>query len=372
MGWDYFPMAPASTKNTPDARRKHPRHKAPKGLFVGWKSVSQRMVSRAETIGMGGLFLHTPNPPSQGSIIELLFDLKAGEVRARAVVRNHMPGRGMGVQFVQMQAADRARLNQFLSAYSAEQPPTQVKADGQTVEAPSFKVKDDACGKFERELVESLELARKGTYYQLLGASPDSDAKHIKQSFYSLAQKFHPDHHMSSPELMGRLKELMGVATTAYKTLADAKQRAEYDARLADSGAFRLHRSKTASQETVDQCLSRATECLRASNFIGSIVWLRKCVELSPDEARYHALLARSLSSVAQYRDEAIEEFQRAIELDPWNTVPYIQFAEFYESMQLPSRARILYSKVLEINPLHAVARERLVQLEKDQAAATK
>src|ERR1700690_2949804 len=98
---------------TQDSRRKYPRHRAPNGLFVGWKTAGQRTVSRAETISMGGLFLYTPNPPSKGSIIELLFDLKAGEVRARAIVR-HRTLKGMGVQFVQMQAADRARLNQFL------------------------------------------------------------------------------------------------------------------------------------------------------------------------------------------------------------------------------------------------------------------
>jgi tetratricopeptide (TPR) repeat protein len=364
---------------TQNPRRKYPRHKAPKGLFVGWKTAGQRTVSRAETIGLGGLFLHTPNPPSKGSIIELLFDLKAGEVRARAVVRSHRPGKGMGVQFVQMQAADRARLNQFLSQYSAAQPPSDDKVGARTAAPPPFAPQDaesfqntHAGGQFERELSRLLELIRKGTYYQLLGVSPDSTGKQIKQNFYALAQKFHPDHHMGSQEWTARLKELMGAATSAYKTLADQEKRAEYDARLTASGAYNLHRVKTVSQETVDQCFGRATECLRAGNFVGSIVWLRKCVEMSPDEARYHALLARSLSSVARYRDEAIEEFQRAIEINPLNTVPYIQFAELCESIELRSRARLLYSKVLEINPMHTKARERLAQLDAAQPARAK
>jgi tetratricopeptide (TPR) repeat protein len=120
---------------------------------------------------------------------------------------------------------------------------------------------------------------------------------------------------------------------------------------------------KTAAQETVEQCFSHANECLRAENFVGSIVWLRKCVDMSPDEARYHALLARSLSTVSQYRQEAIREFERAIELNPWDTVAYMQFGELYESMQLISRACSLYSKVLEINPVHLQARERLAAL---------
>jgi tetratricopeptide (TPR) repeat protein len=362
----------ATTQPTHESRRKYPRHKAPKGLLVGWRTAGQRMVSRAETIGMGGLFLHTQDPPSKGSIVELLFDLKAGEVRARAVVRNNVPGKGMGVQFVQMQAADRARLNQFLSKYSAAQQTPEGNLESQTQAASPAAPQNDEVGQFERELTRVLELARKGTYYQLLGASPEATGKQIKQNFYALAQKFHPDHHMENRERMGRLKELMGVATLAYKTLADQGKRTEYDAHLTTSGAFNLHRGKTTTQEAIEQCFGRATECLRVGNFVGSIVWLRKCAEMSPDEARYHALLARSLSAVTQYRDEAIEEFQRAINLDPLNTVPYIQFAELYESMQLPSRACLLYSRVLEINPVHAKARERLAQMDTAQPTGGK
>ena len=99
-------------------QRKYSRHKAPKGMFVGWKSRGRRTISRAEVVGMGGLFLHTSDPLELGTVIELVLDLQAGEVRARAVVRDSCPGKGMGVQFVQMEATARARLNQFLSQHT--------------------------------------------------------------------------------------------------------------------------------------------------------------------------------------------------------------------------------------------------------------
>ena len=153
--------------------------------------------------------------------------------------------------------------------------------------------------------------------------------KRFEPIFTGLPGSFIPDYHMGNPEWMPALKELIGLATSAYKTLFDEGKRAQYDAHLSTSGAFHLHRVKTAAQETIQQCFSHANECLRAGNFVGSIVWLRKCVDMSPDEARYHALLARSLSAVSQYRQEAIQEFERAIELSPWDTAAYMQFAEF-------------------------------------------
>ena len=48
-----------------EQRRKYPRHKVPKGLLVGWKSGGQRKVSRAETFGMGGIFIYTTTPPDR-------------------------------------------------------------------------------------------------------------------------------------------------------------------------------------------------------------------------------------------------------------------------------------------------------------------
>jgi tetratricopeptide (TPR) repeat protein len=79
-------------------------------------------------------------------------------------------------------------------------------------------------------------------------------------------------------------------------------------------------------------------------------------------------VLARSLSTIIAYRNEAIERFQKAIELDPWNVDAYFQWAELYEGMQLPWRARPLYSKILEINPEPPMARDRLAHLNSKQS----
>lgn len=106
-------------QTTFEKQRKYSRHRAPKGLFVGWRSAGQRDVSRAEVVGMGGLFLHVAAPPNVGTMIQLVLDLQTGEFRARAVVRDSAPGKGMGVQFVQMDQEARARLNQFLMQYLA-------------------------------------------------------------------------------------------------------------------------------------------------------------------------------------------------------------------------------------------------------------
>lgn len=313
------------------------------------------------------MYLNTLSPLAKGSTTDLTVGLSTGKICIRAIVRRSLPGRGMGLEFVQMASEDRGRLNRFLLQQNAPQKASAAPPVSNAPSATSAAREPRGPLPFERELKQLIEVAEKGTYYQLLAVTPESPSKEIKKSYYAFARKFHPDHHMSKGEFIEPLKELMAVVTVAYNTLKDEQKRASYDKALAASGTFNLQRGKTESQETIEECLNRANECLRAKNFIGSIVWLRKCVQRAPDGAKYHAMLARSLATVVAYRDESIQHFQKAIDLDPWNTAAYFQFGKLYEEMQLPWRARPLYQKVLEINPAHTKARERLEQLDSEE-----
>lgn len=233
-----------------------------------------------------------------------------------------------------------------------------------------------ALSEFEAEMRRLLGLLENGTHYQLIGVTANAAAGDIKKSYYQLAKKFHPDCHMGRSEWIGSLQKLMDAFTTAYKTLSDARAREKYDKQIAEGGAFALGRGKTEKQETAEECLERAKECLRGKNFAGSITWLRKCVEIAPNDSKYRAMLARSLGAVPTYRPEAIQHYEKAVELDPWNTSALFQFAELFEEMKLPWRALPLYQKILDIDPDHAKARDRFSKLnaaagKKDEGNAT-
>ncbi len=213
---------------------------------------------------------------------------------------------------------------------------------------------------FAREMERLLAVAKSTNHYQLLGVNAMASRSQIKRSFHELARNFHPDRHMDHPEWAEALHVLMDALTVAYKTLSDEGLRQAYDQRLIESGAFILGQNKSDAQKSAAECLEKARECLRAKNYVGSIVWLRKAVEIEPDSSRYQALLARSLSVVPQYRREAVTHFEKAIELDPLNVWALFHFGKLYEDMNLPWRAHALYEKVIELDPEHTHARERL------------
>jgi hypothetical protein len=94
--------------------RRYPRLGLPDGMLVAWQAGGQRIVSRVSTLGLGGIFITTTDPPPIGQAVGLIFDVPSGEVRARAVVRDSQPGRGMGIEFTAMSFEGRARLDGLL------------------------------------------------------------------------------------------------------------------------------------------------------------------------------------------------------------------------------------------------------------------
>jgi hypothetical protein len=105
-----------------DARR-YLRCKAPKCVLVAWQKGTERHVSRVENLALGGLFVCTQDAPPVGTSLQLLFNAPEGEVRVRAIVRNLVPGRGMGLGIVSMEPEHRTRLDRWLKRLAVEAEP---------------------------------------------------------------------------------------------------------------------------------------------------------------------------------------------------------------------------------------------------------
>ena len=103
--------------------RRYPRSKVQKPVLVAWKNGSEKHVSRVENLGLGGLFVCTRECPAVGTSLQLIFNAPDGEVRVRAIVRNLVPGRGIGLGIISMEQEHRARLDRWLKKLGAEPEP---------------------------------------------------------------------------------------------------------------------------------------------------------------------------------------------------------------------------------------------------------
>jgi hypothetical protein len=95
--------------------RRHQRISLPKGMSVTWNGGGQQQVSRVKTLSMGGLSLCGSISLRVGADLTLVFEVPGGMVLAEAVVRNIVPGEGMGVEFTKMNSQSRVLLQGLLA-----------------------------------------------------------------------------------------------------------------------------------------------------------------------------------------------------------------------------------------------------------------
>ncbi len=153
---------------------------------------------------------------------------------------------------------------------------------------------------------------------------------------------------------------LMEGLTTAYKTLSDGESKKAYDTLL-------VRKSVEESLNPGKQAqffLKKARECELEKNFAGCILWIHRAIECEPDSSSHRDKLGCCLSAIAEYRREALEQFEKAIELDPRNLSAYFHYGQLLELLNAPWRARPYYLRVLELDANHREAKERLSRLD--------
>src|ERR1700687_5379905 len=94
--------------------RRYERVPLPNGMLVAWEHSGIRKVSPVSVLALGGLFISTPEPPPAGDLIKVVFEIPGGDVRARALVCDSQPGKGMGIEFTAMAQDARARLHRLM------------------------------------------------------------------------------------------------------------------------------------------------------------------------------------------------------------------------------------------------------------------
>jgi hypothetical protein len=104
----------SSTEQACRPKRSYPRISLPNGMFVAWHGGDLQRSSRVKTLGMGGLFISAPNPPTVSAKLRLTCEVPGGNV-GRGDRPKCPPGHGMGVEFTRMDLRDRVLLQKLMN-----------------------------------------------------------------------------------------------------------------------------------------------------------------------------------------------------------------------------------------------------------------
>jgi len=351
-----MPASPPTAAGKPPRRSTRISHAAPL-LVTGYDSAGQPVREETATLAISchGCRFFSKRPLSKGA--QLILEIRSPESGSSAT-RCCVSARVVSIQ----KSRRLAGMFQIAVEFDSPQevlPVEETPEDWHRHASPS----GEEPGKFLADVERRLEFARTGTHYELLEVRAHASAAEIKRSYYRLARRFHPDRHMAHPDWTPRLHLLMKALTLVYRILSNAKARKDYDQKLAQKKETGPAVSTAVAEHSAKECLEKARECVAEKNSTGAILWLRRAVESDPRSSLFRTLLAQSLAAVPEYRGEAIEEFEKAIGFDPSSTAAHLQYAHLLEQMKKPVRARLLYARVLELDPAHRVARERMRKL---------
>jgi curved DNA-binding protein CbpA len=194
-------------------------------------------------------------------------------------------------------------------------------------------------------------------YYAILGVPRTASISEIRQAYGRLAREKHPD-RFADPEERARAHEAFRDMTTAFNTLSNERNRREYDASLERPRS-------TGPEEIAREAHARALKHLEANELHEALELLRSAVHHAPGEARYHALLATVLARNPHWVRDAIQEADRAIQLEPKVAAHYIQLAELLLGQGLKLRARRAAETALGLSPADVRARQVLEATER-------
>ena len=243
----------------------------------------------------------------------------------------------------------------------------------------------DEEGDLERFL---LRLSEATNYYEIMDLPATAAADEIKDAYYALARRYHPDrfHLQSGTQLHAKLSSAFARITQAYEKLTDPNARSAYDRALERSRRVADSASTSAKVEPradvaddlkfepggsvadsghAERNFREGLEALKENRINAAATYLAAAARLAPREARYRAYYGRALAASERTRRLAENEVQAAVKLDPANANFRTMLAELYFDLKFHRRAQTEVERALELDPNNAPAQALLRKLEK-------
>lgn len=267
-----------------------------------------------------------------------------------------------------------------LKGVASQRRATQPKAA--PTQKPS-KPEPEAPHDTEADLTEFLErVSRAFSHYEVLNIPASAGAAEIKNAYYALARRFHPDRHheLAKTPLHSRLESAFARITQAHEVLSDPDSKTPYDAKMAAMqnatrlAAIESNAAKSAEVESpaegganlqlAEQRFQEGAAALQMRDLNTATAALAAAARLAPNQPRYRAYYGRALAAHPQTKRLAETELQAAVKLDPANPAYRIMLATLYRDLGFWRRAINELERALSLDSKNAEARRMLQSLE--------
>ena len=273
----------------------------------------------------------------------------------------------------------------WTSAFSDQQPPAPEIGVAETTEPPAPTPEQPRDNEIELNEVESFlqRVKNAQTHYEVLSVGVDVSAQDVKNVYYELARRYHPDRfRKAAPVLVARLESAFARITQAYDTLQDDGLRASYNSKLvhrrkaeqladsapkattpapqADHVADGIAQPVTSVAERAESQFKEGFAALELGQRKVAIGLFASAAGAMPNEPRYRAFYGQMLAGNESTRRAAEGHLQAAVKLDPANAEYRVMLAELYRDLGLKLRAKGEAERAVAADPNNRKARDLL------------
>lgn len=227
----------------------------------------------------------------------------------------------------------------------------------------------EAAKENSREIEELFALyerlkAKEMDYYELFDLKNSATFNEIKETYYQYAKKFHPDRmgEAANPDLRDKANFVFARINKAFEVLSNEEKRREYDM----TGYKEIQNADKKSENLIEKAnlyYRKAKTLYSQQRFREAASLMEEVIRNDPGKASYYLLLGLSQSNILNLRRVAEKNFQKVIELEPWNPEPYAALGLLFQSEKLDNRAVSFFRKALAIDPEHELAKKRLSEM---------
>jgi hypothetical protein len=223
------------------------------------------------------------------------------------------------------------------------------------------------------EIEEAFEGLRMKNHFEFLGIPKASTEAQVKEAYFRLAKRFHPDtaREPKLADLRSKLEVVFIRLGQAYEVLRNPKTRSEYESDLA-ARAPRIFPAKPTSPEAspapdtdplyqarlAEDLIRRAEKHVAGEKFWDAIQLLEEAVPMVQGKPRHKArvLLAQCYIKNPHWVKQGEELLKAVVRDDPQDVDAYFILGTIYKGTGLKSRADTMFRKVLELQPDHEAA----------------
>jgi tetratricopeptide (TPR) repeat protein len=290
------------------------------------------------------------------------------------------------VELAARKAARAARTAPAPAARSAPRPPPRATAraapDGPrpAVRAvpdappapPAARPEEEA---LRADLAGMAERLRGRDYFAVLGVSRSATDDEIRDAYFALAKRSHPDRFSGASEALHRAaEELFSLVSRAYETLGHRDRRNQYLRAELTRERDRAEIEEGERALRAEVAFQKGLAALKRKANDQALEHFREAVGQYPEEGEYHAYLGFALWLVDPQAlgrvEEARQHILRGRKLAPGSDKPYLFLGRLYKAEGKDPLAERMFQKVVELDPdcVDAIRELRLIDMRRQRS----